>query len=123
MLTLRSFGSWSIALASLPAQQVAVDEIAVAGQLEVVEQFDINPFEDNVADAPAVVDAFPTPAADAAPAAVEAGDAARIDAIIQRAQAKWKYWDSAEGPAQGWTELGFDDSQWKVGQAPLGPRD
>ena len=100
--------SWSMSLASLPAQQVVVHETVIDG-VKVVEQIEVD-----VADAPATADA------DAAPAAVKAGGEATVDAIIQRGQAKWKYWDSLEDPAQQWTELDFDDSPWKEGQAPLG---
>lgn len=32
----------------------------------------------------------------------------------------WKYLDSGREPGAGWARPGFDDSQWKVGKAPLG---
>ncbi len=34
--------------------------------------------------------------------------------------ATWSYWDRAEVPAGAWTNVGFDDSSWPRGPAPLG---
>ncbi len=32
----------------------------------------------------------------------------------------WRYLDTGEEPAEDWTEVGFDDSSWPSGPAPLG---
>ncbi len=34
--------------------------------------------------------------------------------------AVWSYWDRAEAPAGGWSNVAFDDSSWPRGPAPLG---
>lgn len=34
--------------------------------------------------------------------------------------ATWSYLDSGEDPGEAWTALGFDDSSWATGAAPLG---
>ena len=33
---------------------------------------------------------------------------------------QWSYLDGGVAPPPNWTALGFDDSPWKTGQAPLG---
>lgn len=34
--------------------------------------------------------------------------------------ATWSYWDRAEAPPGAWTNVGYDDSSWSRGPAPLG---
>lgn len=41
-----------------------------------------------------------------------------VEAIASGAE--WAYVDDGVGPAEGWTEPGFDDSAWSRGPSPLG---
>ena len=40
--------------------------------------------------------------------------------LVSRGQKGWRYLDTEEAPPKEWTGADFDDSKWKVGQAPLG---
>ena len=40
--------------------------------------------------------------------------------LIKRAADGWKAWDKKEVPAEGWTGLEFDDSEWKDATMPVG---
>ena len=39
---------------------------------------------------------------------------------MSRGQKGWRYLDTEKAPPKEWTGADFDDSKWKVGQAPLG---
>ena len=56
--------------------------------------------------------------------AVAAEGAAADDAagpfLVERQAEGWAYWDAAEDPGENWAQADFDDTGWKVGQAPLG---
>ena len=40
--------------------------------------------------------------------------------LVSRGQKGWRYLDTEKAPPKEWTGADFDDSKWKVGQAPLG---
>ena len=40
--------------------------------------------------------------------------------LVSKGQKGWRYLDTGKAPSKGWTGADFDDSKWKVGQAPLG---
>lgn len=40
--------------------------------------------------------------------------------FLTKGQSGWKYWDARKLPVGDWTSIGFDDSRWNTGQAPLG---
>ena len=40
--------------------------------------------------------------------------------LLLARDASWSYWDAGTEPGAGWTEPGFNDSDWAVGAAPLG---
>lgn len=40
--------------------------------------------------------------------------------VESRGQTHWKYVDDGTEPPAEWTQIGFDDSKWKLGCAPLG---
>ena len=40
--------------------------------------------------------------------------------LVSRGQTGWRYLDTGEAPAKGWTCADFDDSRWREGRAPLG---
>ena len=40
--------------------------------------------------------------------------------LVSKGQTGWRYLDTGKAPSKEWTGADFDDSKWKVGQAPLG---
>ena len=40
--------------------------------------------------------------------------------LVSKGQKGWRYLDAGKAPSKEWTGADFDDSKWKVGQAPLG---
>ncbi len=40
--------------------------------------------------------------------------------LVSKGQKGWRYLDTGKAPSKEWTGTDFDDSKWKVGQAPLG---
>ncbi len=96
--------SWNIS-ATFLVGQLAFEEVEVFAPLAPLAPAPLAP---------------PAAAADADAVAIATNAAPADNLIIQRGQAKWKYWDAAEAPEPTWTESDFDDSQWKEGQAPLG---
>jgi len=43
-----------------------------------------------------------------------------LRANLVPAEAEWKYLDDGSSPQAGWSGIGFDDSRWQSGPAPLG---
>ncbi len=52
--------------------------------------------------------------------ALEAEAAVTTQALVTAGEAGWKYHDAGTAPSADWTTLGFDDSAWGSGSAPLG---
>jgi hypothetical protein len=40
--------------------------------------------------------------------------------LVSKGQKGWRYLDTGKAPSKEWTGADFDDSKWKIGQAPLG---
>jgi serine/threonine protein kinase len=40
--------------------------------------------------------------------------------VLVPAGTRWKYWDRAKPLPSNWTDINFDDTEWKAGAAPLG---
>jgi hypothetical protein len=40
--------------------------------------------------------------------------------VLVKSDDQWRYWDQGTSPGAAWTSLDYDDSKWKLGEAPLG---
>jgi hypothetical protein len=40
--------------------------------------------------------------------------------VLVKSDDQWRYWDKGTNPGTAWTSLDYDDSKWKLGEAPLG---
>jgi len=40
--------------------------------------------------------------------------------VLVKSADQWRYWDKGTNPGTAWTSLDYDDSKWKLGEAPLG---
>lgn len=43
--------------------------------------------------------------------------------VLVKQDAQWRYWDNGMNPPAAWTSLEYNDSKWKLGEAPFGSGD
>ncbi|HEY1527537.1 MAG TPA: tyrosinase family protein [Candidatus Angelobacter sp.] len=43
--------------------------------------------------------------------------------VLIKSDDPWRYWDNGKNPGPSWMSLDYNDSQWKLGAAPLGAGD